>query len=101
MIKNYFKVAWRNLVRHKFYSAINIAGLALGMACSLLILLWVQDERSMDAFHTNGSRLYTVYEWAFDDGVVTAGYGTRGPLADELKKKIPEVEMATAFAWQE
>ncbi len=101
MFKSYLKLAVRNLLKDKGFSMINIAGLALGIACSLLILLWVQDERSMDAFHSNGSRLYTIYEWAFDDGVVTAGYGTRGPLADELKKKIPEVEMSTAFAWQE
>ena len=62
MIKNYFKIAWRNLVRNKAFSAINISGLALGMACSLLIMLWVQDERSVDGFHANGKQLYQVYE---------------------------------------
>jgi len=57
MIKNYFLVAWRNLVHNKAFSAINILGLALGMTCSLLILLWVHDERSVDGFHANGPKV--------------------------------------------
>ena len=57
MIKNYFKVAWRNLVRNKAFSTINILGLALGLTCSMLIMLWVQDERSVDGFHKNGKQL--------------------------------------------
>ncbi len=62
MIKNYLKVAWRNLVRNKAFSAINILGLSLGLTCSMLIMLWIQDERSVDAFHKNGKQLYQVYE---------------------------------------
>jgi putative ABC transport system permease protein len=62
MIKNYLLVAWRNLVRNRIFSTINILGLALGLACNLSILLWVQDEKSVDAFHRNGDRLYNVYE---------------------------------------
>jgi hypothetical protein len=69
MFKNYLKVAWRNLVRNKIFSVINITGLALGMACSLLIFLWIQDEFSYDTFHENGARLYQVREtYYFDDG---------------------------------
>ncbi|MEO6313491.1 MAG: ABC transporter permease [Chitinophagaceae bacterium] len=94
MIKNYFKIAWRNLVRNKTFSAINIAGLALGMACSLLIVLWVQDERNVDAFHKNGKQLYQVFERQYYDGKVEANYSTQGLLADELKKVIPEIEFA-------
>ncbi len=97
MIKNYFKIAWRNLVRNKAFSAINILGLALGMACSLLIMLWVQDERSVDAFHANGKYLYQVYERQYYDGKVEAGYPTQGLLAGELKRIIPEVQYATSF----
>jgi len=78
MIKNYLKVAWRNLVRNKFFSAINILGLALGMACSVLILLWVQSELSMDSFHTNKDRLYMVYERQFYDHKVHGQYSTPG-----------------------
>ncbi len=53
MFKSYLKIALRNLWRHKGYSLLNVAGLALGMACALFILLWVQDELSFDRFHAN------------------------------------------------
>ena len=62
MFSNYIKIAWRNLLRNKSFSVINILGLTIGLACSLLILLWVQDERSVDNFHENGDRLYMIYE---------------------------------------
>ncbi|MDP4284461.1 MAG: ABC transporter permease [Bacteroidota bacterium] len=97
MIKNYLKIAWRNLVRNKAFSAINILGLALGMACSLLIFLWVNDERSVDSFHTNGKELYQVYERSYFDGKVDASYLTQGLLAEELKRVIPEVKYASAL----
>ena len=97
MIKNYIKIAWRNLVRNKAFSAINICGLALGLACSLLIVLWVQDERGVDGFHANGKQLYQVYERHYFDGRVEASYPTQGLLADELKKLIPEVQYASGM----
>src|SRR6185312_11484048 len=58
MIKNYFITAWRNLIKNKFYSVINIAGLTLGLAIGILILLWVQDELSFDTFHKNAKNIY-------------------------------------------
>jgi putative ABC transport system permease protein len=97
MIKSYFKIAWRNLVRHKAFSAINIMGLSLGMCCSLLIMLWVQDERSVDGFHANGKQLYHVYERQYYNGKVEAGYLTQGLLANELKKAVPEVQYAASL----
>lgn len=99
MIKNYFLVAWRNLVRNRTFSTINILGLALGLACSLSILLWVQDERSVDAFHRKGDRLYYVYERNYMGGKLQTWYWTQGPLAEELKKEIPEVQAATPMSW--
>ena len=99
MIKNYFKIAWRNLTRNKVFSAINILGLALGMACSLLIMLWVLDERGVDNFHSNGKQLYQVYERNHFDGKVEAGYPTQALLAEELKREIPEVELASSLEW--
>jgi ABC-type antimicrobial peptide transport system permease subunit len=99
MFKNYFKTAWRNIVRSKAFSAINISGLALGITCSLLIMLWVQDERSIDGFHANGSRLYQVYERQYYDGKVDAGYSTQGLLADELKRTIPEIQYASGLEY--
>lgn len=97
VIKNYFKTAWRNLVRNKAFSAINILGLALGMTCSLLIILWIQDERSIDGFHANNKQLYQVYARHYYDGKVDAGYFTQGLLADELKRMIPEVQYASSL----
>ncbi len=58
MIKNYFKTAFRNLVKHKGYSFINVTGLALGIACCLLIILYVKDELTFDRFHDNGENIY-------------------------------------------
>src|SRR6267154_2732334 len=58
MFKNYFKTAWRNLVKNKFYSLINIAGLTAGLAIGILILLWVQDELSVDGFHKQTADIY-------------------------------------------
>ncbi len=58
MLKNYIKTGWRNLLKNKFYSVINILGLTLGLAIGILILLWVQDELSFDAFHKNAKDIY-------------------------------------------
>ena len=99
MIRNYFKTAWRSLRRNKKMSGINIFGLGLGITCSLLILLWIQDERAVDAFHVNGPRLYQVYGRTYADGKITAGYATQGLLAEELKKKIPEIEYAAGMEY--
>jgi ABC-type antimicrobial peptide transport system permease subunit len=98
MIKNYLTVAWRNLARNKFFSAINILGLALGMTCSILIFLWVQNELSMDSFHVNKDRLFIVYERQFYDHKVHGQYATPGILADELKKDIPDIQYASETA---
>jgi ABC-type lipoprotein release transport system permease subunit len=97
MLRNYLKIAFRNLLRHKSFSAINILGLALGMACSLLIMLWVQDEKAVDGFHANGKQLFQVYERWSNDGKIGAGYSTQGLLAGELKRVIPEIQYAGAL----
>jgi len=97
MISNYFKIAWRNFIRNKAFSSINILGLALGMACSLLIILWVQDERNMDGFHANSKQLFQVYERNYFDGKVEASYPTQGLLAEELKRVIPEIQYASGL----
>ena len=100
MLKNFFKVAIRNLWKHKGYSFLNIFGLAMGMACSLLILLWINDERSVDSFHTNANRLYSVYERQYYDGKIESGYFTPGILPAEMTKVIPEIEQASGFGWR-
>src|SRR5579871_5118233 len=101
MLKNFIKVALRNLWKHKGYSFLNMFGLAMGMTCSLLILLWIMDERSVDAYHLNNSRLYSVYERQYYDGKGSAGYYTPGVLPEQMKKDLPEVEMSTGFTWME
>lgn len=101
MFKNYLKTAWRNLWKNKAFSAINIMGLALGLTCSLLIMLWVNDEYNVDAFHKNGSQLYSVYERQNHDGQWSAFHGSPGVLADEMKRVLPEVQYATNYAWNE
>ena len=101
MFKNYLKTALRNLWKNKVFSLINILGLALGLACSLLIILWVKNEYNMDAFHKNGSQLYSVYEKQFRDGGISAFYGGPGIMADEMKRVLPEVQYAANYAWNE
>lgn len=99
MIKNYWLTAWRNMVRNKAFSFINIMGLALGLTCSLLIMLWVQDEKDVDRFHKNEKYLYQVYERNYYDGKVDASYTTQGLLAQELKRVIPEIQFASGFEY--
>ena len=99
MFKNYLKITWRNLVRNKAHTFINIAGLSVGVVCSLLIMLWVQNELSTDAFYKNSSRLFAVYERQYSDHKVRGNYNTPGPTAAEMKKVIPGVELATPFGF--
>jgi putative ABC transport system permease protein len=102
MLRNYIKIAWRNIVKSKTFSFINVLGLALGMTCSLLILLWVQDERSMNRFHANGPRLYQVLEnqqWTGSELSTTPA--TPGPIAAALTAEIPEVEKSVKITWEE
>lgn len=99
MIQNYFKIAFRNLLKSKTFSTINVLGLALGMACSLMIMLWIRDERAVDSFHANKDQLYRIYMREHFSGKVQAVIWTPGPLAEELKKSVPEIEMSTPFSW--
>lgn len=101
MLKNYLLTAIRNLKKNKFFSSLNIIGLALGMACSLLIMLWVKDERSMDKFNKNTAQLYSVYERQYFDNKVDAFHATPGLMPDEMKRVLPEVQYSSGFAWKE
>jgi putative ABC transport system permease protein len=97
MYRNFLVTAWRNIARNKTFSFINIFGLALGMTCSLLILLWVQDERGVNASLVKNSHTYGVYERVYAEGKVEAAHWTPGLLATELKRKIPGVKYASGF----
>ncbi|WPU96121.1 ABC transporter permease [Mucilaginibacter sabulilitoris] len=96
MLKTYFKIAYRNLIKHKAYSIINISGLAIGMAASILILLWVQNELSYDKFHKNAGQIYRVTADAsgFKAAVNPAG------MPAGLKALMPEVKNTVRLSHQ-
>ena len=97
MFKNYLKIAWRNLLRHKAFSAINIVGLSIGMTCSIFILLWVQHELSYDRFHTNSNRMYRL---VCNAGDFKAAVNAAGMPA-ELKSEMPEIKNTVRISQQE
>jgi putative ABC transport system permease protein len=96
MIRNYFKIAVRNLLRYKAFSFINIFGLATGMACSLLIFLFVKDEISYDRFHKNAENIYRVVkDFVNDDGSRLPDATTPPALSPAMQREIPEVAHTT------
>jgi putative ABC transport system permease protein len=102
MIRNYFLIAFRNLLRQRFYSAINIAGLGTGIAVSLLILYYIYDEHQYDRFHTDADRMYQVYLVGRINGVESKWPATCAPLAQAARAEIPEVENTTRIGfWRE
>jgi putative ABC transport system permease protein len=94
MLINYLKIAFRNLARHKAFSFINIAGLAIGMTCSIFILLWVRDELSYDKFHNQADQIYrlTADASGFKAAVSPAG------MAEGLKSQMPEIKNITRIS---
>lgn len=92
MIKNFFKIAVRNIARHKGFIFINVTGLAVGLAASLLILLWVQDEFSFEKFNRKGASIYRVEEDQFYSGDRYHVTVTPVPSGPVWKEKIPEIE---------
>ena len=99
MIKSYFIVALRNLFRNKVYSFLNISGLALGLACCIFILLWVQDELSYDRFYENAENLYRVEENQYYSGETYHVNVTPYPSAPVFKSDIPEVVNAARITY--
>ena len=98
MIRNYLKIALRSLVRHRGFSFINIAGLAIGLVCTILILFWVQHELSYDRYHTNGGRIYRILQHIQFSEIVTWAIN-QGPLGPALKEEIPEIVEQTRFCF--
>lgn len=92
MFKNYIKTAWRNLVRNKFYSIINIAGLTMGLAIGILILLWVQDELSFDSFHKNASNIYRMELFGGTGASKQIWSVTVAPMGPLAKQELPVVQ---------
>ncbi len=90
MFKTNLKIAWRNLVKDKQFTFINVLGLSAGLGCALLIFLWVNDELSYDKFFANDDRLYQLME--------NNSEGSSGLLSEAVKQQIPGVEYAAAVA---
>src|ERR1700722_6581797 len=86
MLKNYFKTAWRNLRKNKLHSSINIIGLSVGMAVSILIALWIWDELSFNKYHQNYDRIAQVMQHKTINGAVNTGVAIPLPLETELRK---------------
>ncbi|MEB2781416.1 ABC transporter permease [Algoriphagus sp. C2-6-M1] len=102
MWKNYLKIAWRNITRSKGYAFINISGLGIGMSASILILVWVQFEMSVDRFHENSDRVYANWRNAEMQGEVFTWDYTPAPYAHAIKEQFPEVEeVARITEWDQ
>ncbi len=93
MFKNYFKIAWRNIKRHKAYSAINILGLAIGIAACLLILQYVSFELSFENFQVNKASIYRVQQDRYDNGKLSTQWAAGAyAVGNSFKAAIPEIE---------
>ncbi|WP_162415916.1 ABC transporter permease [Cyclobacterium roseum] len=102
MWKNYLTIAWRNISRKKSDTFIHVAGLGIGMAASILILIWVQFEMSVDRFHENTDRVYAVWRNAGMQGEVFTWDYTPAPYAPAMKAQFPEVEeVARITEWDQ
>ena len=95
MLKNYIKIAWRNLLRNKTFSIINIAGLAIGLCCFLLIALYVLDELSYDKFNENADRIYRINSDIRFGGTELNIAESSDMTGQVLKKDYPQVEQYT------
>lgn len=100
MYKNYLSVAWRNLLKKKGYSAINIFGLALGIACCMLIFMYVSYERSFDDYHTKGDRIYRLIHGNRNNANATESYWVwhNAPVGQALLDNFPEIEKVVQFS---
>ena len=101
MFKNYFKTAWRNLLRNKGFSITNILGLAIGMACAIFILLWVYDELTYDRFQKNYDNIYQVIANRDFNNQVFTDRSMAMPLASALENSSPQIKHAAVTTYQQ
>ena len=95
MIKNYLKVAWRNLMKSKVFSFINILSLAIGLTCCMLITLYLHYEFSYDTYHKNGDRVYQLGTIFIKEGKEDRMANTPAPMAKAMQMEFPEIEKST------
>jgi len=94
MLKHILIITVRNIKRHTSSFVINLAGLSTGLTFAFLLYLWVQDEKSIDKFHVNDSRLYQVMEKSTENGIIRIQDHTQGPLSEAMENDLPEVQNA-------
>jgi putative ABC transport system permease protein len=101
MFKNYLKISWRNLFRNKGFSLTNLLGLSIGITCTILIFLWVRDEKTYDKFHSNYSSIYKIIANRDFNNQVFTDENMVLPLAKELKEKLPQIKNAVVTTHQQ
>ena len=98
MLKNYLKIAFRYIRKHKVYSCINILGLTMGLSCCLMIYLWIQDELRYDRFEANSERIAQVYvNTRYSDGRKSVFMGSFYPLARLIREEVPGIAAASRY----
>lgn len=100
MFQNHFKTAWRNLVRNKAFAITNAVSLTIGITCALLILIWVQHERTYDQFHANYRNVYQVIAHRNFNNTIFTDRSMVWPLAEEIEKNVPQVKKAVVTTYQ-
>lgn len=101
MLKNYFKVTWRNLMKNKTFSFIKIFSLAVGLVTAIFIFLWAVDEISFDKFHKNARNIYRVMtNNTYPDGKIETYPATSGLLKDAIRNEIPEVDKTALLSME-
>lgn len=99
MLKNYIKIAWRNLMKDRQFTLLNLVGLSTGLICAILIYLWISDEMHIDRFHAKDSQLFQVMTNIGNSEGIQTMASTPGILARTLKDEMPEVEYAAAVIY--
>src|SRR5580700_8368854 len=99
MLKSYFRMAWRSLLKNKVSFIVNISGLAVGLATSIIIMLVVVDEFSYDRFQANLGDIYLVMKNQKQADGISTGSSTAGPLAATLRNEMPDVKYAAHLTY--
>src|SRR6516164_4255250 len=92
MLKSYFKIAWRNLLKSKIFSFINIVGLSIGLTCCMLISIYIYNELNFDSYHQHIERLFQLGTTFVKDGKDFRTSNTPAPMAEAMKLEFPEID---------
>lgn len=101
MIRNYFKIAWRNIWKNRIFSAINIFGLAVGMAAFIIVMLFVSYEKSFDNFHARNIYRLNEVQTIGSQGTTQKVALSMFPMGPALKRELPEIKDFTRIHWGE